>query len=340
MNDFTSDNAAGVHPAILQAVADATPAQVSGYDADSWSTRLDDAFSRLFGTRCHAFAVPSGTAANALSLASAVPAFNGVWCEAGAHIEMDEAGAVPFFTGGAALLTVPGEKGKLTPAHLDAAAARRRVDVHQVQPAALSLTQATECGTVYTADEIYALSDWARKGNLVVHMDGARFANAVASLGCHPADISWKAGVDILSFGCIKNGGMSAEAIIVFRPDLALSLPVRRKRAGMMPSKGRFAAAQLLAMAEGHFWLENARAANAGARKLAAAAGSRLLYPVEANMLFIHATPAERAHLRAQGFHFYDAEAAGPDSARLVVRWDQTPAAIDALAAALVRLGG
>lgn len=340
MNDFTSDNAAGVHPAIVQAIADATPAQVAGYDADPWSTRLDDAFSHLFGTRCHAFAVPTGTAANALSLASAVQPFNGVWCEAGAHIEVDEAGAVPFFTGGATLLTVPGNSGKLTPALLDAAAARRRADVHQVQPAALSITQATECGTIYTADEIYTLSDWAEKRNLVVHMDGARFANAVAALGCHPADISWKAGVDILSFGCIKNGGMSAEAIVVFRPDLAFSLPVRRKRAGMMPSKGRFAAAQLLAMAQGHFWLENARTANAGARTLAAAAGGRLLHPVEVNMLFIRATPAERAHLRAQGFTFHDWEQDGPDAARLVVRWDQSPAAIDALAAALASLGG
>ena len=339
MRDFASDNAAGVHPAVLQAVIDAAPAQAVGYDGDPWSKRLDEVFSHLFGTRCHAFAVPSGTAANALSLAAAVQPFNGVWCEASAHIEVDEAGAIPFFTGGASLMLVKGQQGKLTPALLDKAAATRRADVHQVQPAALSLTQATECGTIYRPDELHALSHWAKARNLVVHMDGARFANAVASLGCHPADVSWKAGVDILSFGCIKNGGMSAEAIVVFRPDLALTIPVRRKRAGMMPSKGRQAAAQLLAMTRDHLWLENARAANAGAQRLAAAAGERLLYPVEANALFIRVTPAERELLRAQGFVFHDWELEGPDAARLVVRWDQPAESIEALAAALAHLG-
>ncbi len=339
MSDFTSDNAAGVHPTVVEAVTGAIAAQATAYDSDPWSTRLDDAFSRLFGKRCHAFAVPSGTAANALSLASAVLPFNGVWCEASAHIEMDEAGAVPFFSGGASLLPVKGDQGKLTSALLDEATARRRGDVHQVQPAAISVTQATELGTLYTPDELYNLSRWAEARNLVMHMDGARFANAVAALGCHPADISWKAGIDILSFGCIKNGGMSSEAVVVFRPDLALTLPVRRKRAGMMPSKGRFAAAQLLAMVENHFWLDNARAANAGAQRLAAVAGNRLLYPVQANILFVRLSPAERAHLRTQGFSFYDAEAEGPDAARLVVRWDQSTDAIDAMARALASLG-
>ena len=333
--DFLSDNAAGVHPAVLAAISAAAPAQSAGYDADAWSTRLDAAFSALFDTPTRAFAVPSGTAANALALAAAVPPFAGVWCHASAHIEVDEAGAVPFFTGGASLILVDAPHGKLTVEALDAAASRRRGDVHQVQPAALSLTQATESGTVYTPDEVAALAAWAHARNLAVHMDGARFANAVAHLGCHPADIASRAGVDLLSFGCIKNGGLSAEALLIFNPKLAQTLPVRRKRAGMMPSKGRFAAAQLLAMIENGVWLHNACAANAGAKTLAHAADTRLLHPVEANELFVRLTPAEREALRSQGFHFYDWEQDGPNAARLVVRWDQSPEAIAALATAL-----
>jgi threonine aldolase len=336
--DFTSDNAAGVHPAVLKAVAAAAGPEPAGYDSDRWSTRLDAAFSELFGTPTRAFAVPTGTAANALGLAACVPPYGGVWCHAEAHVDVDEAGAVGFYTGGATLLLVPSPAGKLSVEALDAAAARRRGDVHQVQPAALSLTQATECGTVYTPAEVAALAGWARARNLAVHMDGARFANAVAHLGCSPADVTWKAGVDILSFGCIKNGGMAAEALLVFRPELADSLPVRRKRAGLMPSKGRFAAAQLLAMVEDGVWLANAAAANAGAASLAEAAAGRLLYPRQANEVFLRLTAAERAALREKGFSFYDWELAGPDAARFVVRWDQSAEAVALLCAAIARL--
>ncbi len=337
--DFTSDNSAGVHPAILDAVVAAARPQPAGYDSDSWSARLDPAFSGLFGAPVRVFAVPSGTAANGLGLAACVPSFGAVLCHGDAHVEVDEAGAVPFFTGGASLMHVAGAHGKLSVDTLTAAAARRRGDVHQVQPAAISLTQATESGTVYTPDEIAAIGSWAKARNLAVHMDGARFANAVAHLGCAPADVTWKAGVDILSFGCIKNGGMSAEAIVVFNPALAATLPVRRKRAGMMPSKGRFAAAQLLAMIEGGIWLENARDANAGARRIALAAPARLLHPVEANEVFLRLTAAEREALRALGFTFYDWELDGPEAARFVVRWDQDAAAIDSLSSALAKLG-
>ncbi len=337
--DFHSDNAAGVHPAILDAVRAACGPEPSGYDADRWSSRLDGAFSDLFGTAVRVFAVPSGTSANALGLAACVPPYGGVWCHADAHIEVDEAGAVPFYSGGASLMLVPAPNGKLTVEALSEAASKRRGDVHQVQPAALSLTQATEWGTVYSPAEVAALSDWAKSRKLAVQMDGARFANAVATLGCHPGDITWRAGVDVLSFGCIKNGGMSSEAIILFRPEWADALAIRRKRAGLMPSKGRFAAAQLLAMIENGRWLENARASNAGAQRLAEAATDRLLVPVEANELFLRITPAEREVLRAQGFGFYDWEVSGPDAARFVVRWDQSPEAIDALASALTALG-
>ncbi len=337
--DFHSDNAAGVHPALLDAVRAAGGAEPSGYDADRWSRRLDGAFSDLFGTPVRVFAVPSGTSANALGLATCLPPYGGVWCHADAHIEVDEAGAVPFYSGGASLMLVAAPNGKLTVDALSEAASKRRGDVHQVQPAALSLTQATEWGTVYSPAEVAALSDWAKSRKLAVQMDGARFANAVATLGCHPGDVTWRAGVDLLSFGCIKNGGMSSEAIILFRPAWADALAIRRKRAGLMPSKGRFAAAQLLAMIENDRWLENARASNAGAQRLAEVARDRLLVPVEANELFLRITPAEREILRAQGFGFYDWEVSGPDAARFVVRWDQSPEAIDALASALTALG-
>lgn len=336
--DFLSDNAAGVHPEVLRAVAEARAACPAAYDGDPWSARLDAAFSDLFETPVRVFAVPSGTAANALALAAMVPPWGGILAHAEAHVEVDEAGAVPFFTGGACHLLVPGAAGKLTVEGLEAALARRRGDVHQVQPAALTLTNATECGTVYAPAEVAALAAFARARGLRVHMDGARFANAVARLGCTPADLSWRAGVDLLSFGCIKNGGMTAEAILCFDPELAETLPVRRKRAGMMPSKGRFAAAQLLAMIEGGLWLANAARANALADRLAAAARTRLIWPVEANSLFLRLAPAEKAGLRAEGFAFYDWELAGPDAARLVVRWDQDEAAVDRLAARLAEL--
>jgi threonine aldolase len=337
--DFGSDNSAGVHPRILAAVSAVAGPESVAYDGDQMSQRLDAAFSALFETEVRVFALPSGTAANALALAAAVPPWGGIFAHSEAHIEVDEAGAVPFFTGGASHILVAGAAGKLTVEALEAAANRRRGDVHQVQPAALSLTQATEAGTVYAPSEVAVLAEWARARGLAVHMDGARFANAVAHLGCAPADVSWRAGVDILSFGCIKNGGMSAEALVVFRRELAETIPVRRKRAGMMPSKGRFAAAQLLAHIEGGLWLEIAMGANAGARRLASAAGGRLLYPCEANEVFVHLSSSQREALRAEGFGFYDWELGGPDVARFVVRWDQDEAAIDLLATRLSRLG-
>jgi threonine aldolase len=210
--------------------------------------------------------------------------------------------------------------------------------VHQVQARALSLTQATECGTVYRPDELAALGDHAKRQGWRVHLDGARFANALARLQCHPGDISWRAGVDVLSFGTIKNGGMTAEAIVVFDPALADDLRFRRKRAGQMPSKGRFAAAQLLAMVETGAVLRNATAANAGAARLAAAAPARLLHPVEANELFVNLGDGGAAKLRAQGFGFYDWGAAGSNEARFVVAWDTPAADIAALAAALSAL--
>jgi threonine aldolase len=209
-------------------------------------------------------------------------------------------------------------------------------DVHQTPIAALSITNATEYGLVYTPDETAALGELCRSRGLGFHVDGARFANAVASLGCEPADLSWRAGVDALSFGFVKNGGLSAEALLFFRPGLREETLYRRKRAGHLLSKGRFLAAQILAMLEDGLWLSNARAANDGAARLARAAGERLILPVQVNEAFLRMTPAEAAHLRSAGFDFYDW---GPGEARLVMSWDSDPAAIDALAEAIRRLG-
>ncbi len=332
---FLSDNAAGVCPEVLAAVAAASGPASAGYDGDDWSMRLDAAFGAVFERDCVVLAVATGTAANALALAALVPPFGAVVCHEEAHIHVDECGAPEFYTGGAKLLLAPGASGKLTPAGIEAALAGHRGDVHQVQVRALSLTQATEAGTVYAPAELAALGDLARRRGWRVHLDGARFANAVARLGCGPADISWRAGVDILSFGCVKNGGLSAEALVIFDTTLADDLRYRRKRAGQLQSKGRMQAAQLLAMVTDGVWLRNAARANAGAARLAEAAGGRLLYPVEANEVFVQLRPGEPAALRQQGFGFYDWGAAGSDEARFVVAWDTPDAAIAALAATL-----
>lgn len=334
---FLSDNAATPCPEVLAALATAAPAQAAGYDGDDWSRRLDGLFGAIFGRECVVLPVATGTAANALALACMVPPWGAVACHTEAHIQVDECGAPEFFTGGAKLLLCPGAHGKLTPDGIDAALASHRGDVHQVQLATLSITQATESGTVYTPAEVAALVAHARQRDWRVHMDGARFANAVAHLGCSPADLV--AGVDALSFGCIKNGGLSAEAIVLFDVALADQLRWRRKRAGQMPSKGRFNAAQIIAMVEDGVWLRNAAAANAGAARLAHAAAPRLLHPVEANELFVQLAPGEPERLREQGFHFYDWGDAGSNEARFVVSWDTPAAAIDRLAAALAQHG-
>lgn len=331
--NFMSDNAAAPCPEVLAAITAAAPAQNAGYDADDWSRRLDGLFTDLFGRECMALPVSTGTAANALALACLAPPWGAVACHNEAHVHVDECGAPEFFTGGAKLMLCPGAHGKLTPAGLDAALASHRGDVHQVQLAALSITQATECGTIYAPAEVAALTAHAAARGWRVHMDGARFANAVASLGCAPGAVV--AGVDALSFGCIKNGGLSAEALVLFDLALADQLRWRRKRAGQMPSKGRFNAAQIIAMVENDVWLRNARAANAGAQALAAAAKDRLLHPVEANEVFVQLEPGEPQRLREQGFLFYDWGDAGSNEARLVVSWDTPPAHVEALARAL-----
>jgi len=331
---FFSDNAAPAHPKVLEAIAEANRLDTA-YDGDAWSARLDGAFSELFGTDVRAFWVTTGTAANCLALAALCPPYRAILCHKDAHIEVDEAGAPGFFTGGAKLIHLEGEGAKVTPDAISAACGRIRDDVHQVQPAAISITNATEYGLVYRAAEVAAIGRLAKERGLALHMDGARLANALVSTGESLADMTWRAGVAALSFGFIKNGGLNAEALILFRTDLADEIAVRRKRAGHLLSKGRYLAAQLLAMLDGDLWLENARAANGSAQALAKAAPDRLVYPVEANELFLKVTDEEAKRLRGLGFDFYDW---GPGEIRLVTSWDQQGEALDRLASALAAL--
>lgn len=329
---FLSDNAAAVHPKVWDAMRAADEPD-SPYDGDALSRRLDEAFSVLFGRDCAAIWAATGTAANCLALATLVQPHGGVVCHREAHIEMDEGGAPGFYLHGAKLMLAEGEAAKLTPETIRAVIDPIRDDVHQVQPHAISVTQASEYGCCYRPDELAAIGALAKERGLGLHVDGARFGNAVAFLGCSPAEAVGPA--DVLSFGCIKNGAMSAEAIVFFDPAAADLARYRRKRAGHLQSKGRFLAAQLLAMLEGDLWLDNARAANAAAREIASACDERLMHPVEANELFVRLTPAEREALRAQGFAFYDW---GADAARFVTAWNSDPAAAAALARAIAGL--
>ena len=331
---FFSDNAAAACPQVIDALSRANRLDTA-YDGDEWSQALDGAFSDLFGRPVRALWVTTGTAANCLGLAALCPPHGAVLTHELSHIEQDEAGAPGFFTHGAKLTLLPGEGAKVSPDAVEAACARVRDDVHQVQPAALSITNATEYGLCYRPDEVAALGEVAKRRKLGVHMDGARFANAVAFTGADPADLTWRAGVDVLSFGFVKNGGMNAEALIFFDPAQAEVVPRLRKRAGHLLSKGRYLAAQLLAMLDGDLWLANARAANAAAATLAKAAGDRLVYPVEANELFVRMTAAEAAAIRAHGYDFYDW---APGEVRLVTSWDQDMDAVSKLAAAISAL--
>ncbi len=329
---FFSDNAAPACPQVLEALAAANRMDTA-YDGDSWSKRLNGALSAVFERDVEALWVSTGTAANSLALAALCPPHGSIVCHRDAHIQNDECGAPEFYTGGAKLLLGEGEGAKLTPGIVAGLLATVRKDVHQVQPAALSITNATEYGRVYTPAETAALGDLCAGSGLGFHVDGARFANAVASLDCAPAALTWRAGVDALSFGFVKNGGLSAECLVFFDPELAAATHYRRKRAGHLLSKGRYLAAQILALLDDGLWLANARAANDAAARLAQAAGAeRLVLPAEANEVFVRVSADEAAALRAQGFDFYDW---GPGEARFVTSWDSDPAHVGALAAAI-----
>ena len=329
---FISDNAAPACPAVMRSLGEANRVDIA-YDGDAWSQRLDAAFSVLFETEVAVLWVATGTAANCLALNAMCPPTGGVICHRDAHIEVDEGGAPGFYTHGAKLMLLEGEGAKISPAAIAALCDRIGPDIHQVQPAVISITNATEYGLTYRAAEVVAIGAEARHRGLGLHMDGARIANAVAFAGESLAEVTWRAGVAALSFGFVKNGGMNAEALVFFDPALAEGARRMRKRAGHLQSKGRFLAAQLLAMIEGDLWLANARSANVAATVLAEAAGyDRLIYPVEANELFLRMTTVEAAALREQGFDFYDWRAG---EVRLVTSWDQDRGAVERLAAAI-----
>jgi threonine aldolase len=336
--NFRSDNTAPAAPEMLAALARVNEGAALGYGEDAWSKELEQKFSALFERDVRIFTVASGTAANSIALASAVPPWGSIICHREAHIECDECGAPEFYSGGAKLVLIDGDAAKITPAALQEGIARNARGIHSVKPAAVSISQATERGAVYTPVEIAALGAIARGAGLAFHMDGARFANAVAALGCAPADISWRGGVDLLSFGATKNGALAAEVIVCFNLDYAEEIARRRKRGGHLFCKGRYIAAQLLAYLEDDLWLNLAGRANALAQRLAEAAAPYLSVPVETNQLFIKPGPDALARLRAAGAEFYDWGAEGAGEARLVVSWNQDEAEVEAMRGLLASL--
>ena len=308
--NFTSDNAYGASAEILAALVAANDGTVPSYGGDAITARLTARFCEIFEREVAVFPVVSGTAANALALATLCPPYGAVLCHQESHIALDECAAPEFFTGGARLFGLPAADGKISPRPLEAAIALAdELGVHHMKPAAVSLTQATEWGTVYGLRELSALTAVAKQHGLKVHMDGARFANALVHLGCSPAEATWKSGVDVLSLGATKNGALCAEAVVFFNPALAEEFERRRKRAGHLWSKLRFLSAQLLAYFQDGLWLNNARQANAMASYLAQGlqqvGGARLLQAVQANEIFAALPETLVASLEKAGFQFY-----------------------------------
>jgi len=307
---FTSDNCTPVSEPILAALNAANAGMAPSYGLDEYSTRLEHLACELFETELKIFPVATGTAANALALSQITPPYGAIYCHEAAHVMVDEAGAPEFFSGGAKLIAFPSIDGKITPAQLDGAVAyAREMGVHHVTPGAVSLSQTTEWGAVYSQTEVAALCDAAHQHHLAVHMDGARFANALARLECSPANATWRRGVDVMSLGATKNGALCADAVIFFNSALAHDFEQRRKRAGHLWSKTRFLGAQLLAYFKDGLWLANARHANAMAaaleRGLAPIRGVSLLHPPEANELFVILPEQWVKALETEEFHFY-----------------------------------
>jgi threonine aldolase len=341
---FGSDNVSGIAPEILEAIAAANRGGVDSYGGDVLSTGLTERFSKLFETPVSVLPVGTGTIANCLSLALATPPWGAVFCSEQAHIVVDEANGPEFFTGGAKLTTIPTADGRLAVDDVRrAATAFDPEDVHHPRRAVLSITQSTETGTLYNLDTVRALGALARELGLAFHMDGARFANAVAALRCSPAELTWKAGVDVLSFGATKNGALGVEAVIIFDPALAESFAFRRKRAGHLFSKMRLLSAQMATYLENDLWLRNARHANAMAAELhkglAQINSVRFPFSADANMLFPELPAGMADALHADGFQFYDNRWA-PGIVRLVTAFNTDENDVEALIAAARRHAG
>jgi threonine aldolase len=336
---FASDNYAGICPEALAALTAANAGHAPAYGEDEWTRCVSDRLRALFETDCDVYFAFNGTAANSLALASLCQSYHSVICHELAHVDTDECGGPEFFSNGSKLLPARGEGGKLTPAAVQEVISRRS-DIHYPKPRVVTLTQASEVGTVYRPDEIAAVADLAHTQGLRVHMDGARFANAVASLGAAPADITWRAGVDVLCFGGTKMGLPVGEAVVFFDRRLSEDFAWRCKQAGQLASKMRFLSAPWLGMLEGDAWLCHARHANAMAQRLAGGLatipGARLLFPVEANGVFVELPVAVQDGLRARGWRFYTFIGAG--GARFMCAWDTSPERVDALLADLREL--
>ncbi|MBI1774290.1 MAG: low specificity L-threonine aldolase [Proteobacteria bacterium] len=337
-----SDNVSGIAPEIMAALVEANKGQAQPYGADALTTRAKAALAELFEHEVWVFPVSTGTAANALATSVLTPPYGAVYASTTAHIDVAECGATEFFTGGAKIVLVPSERGRMQPDGLTEALAKAGKGLaHRVQPAGLSLTQATERGTVYSLDEIGRLTEIAKRHGLKIHMDGARFANAVARLKVKPAEATWRLGVDVLSFGLTKNGALGVDAVICFRQDMAEEMRYRQRRAGQVYSKMRYASAQLLAYVNNGLWLKNAAHANAmGARLgngLAAVPGVGLEEPVEINQVFLSMPEAVIAGMEAAGIGL---GRRGGSQVRMVAAWSSSEAEIDgAIAAARAAAG-
>jgi threonine aldolase len=337
--NFASDNWAGAHPDILAAIVRANDGAAPSYGGDELTKRVERKFSEIFEREVAVFFVATGGAANSLALAQITPSWGMILCHQESHIQMDECGAPEFFTGGAKLLPLAGDAAKLTP-DIVTAGLRGFPDrpPHGMPAKALSITEATECGAVYSVSEVGALCDVAHGAGLKVHVDGARFANAVAALGCSPADLTWKAGVDVLSFGGTKNGCMIAEAVVFFDAPAAEDFIFRRKRAAQLFSKMRFVSAQFDAYFENGLWLKMAGHANAMARRLSdglsKSDGCRIWYPTDANEVFVSFPDGLAERLRANGAAFYPwvtpGDPANGAMQRLICSWATREADVDA----------
>ena len=308
--NFRSDNESPVAPQIFAALQSANTGHAYAYGEDGITSGMKERFRETFETDLEVLPVATGTAANSLSIAQLAPAYGAVFCHHEAHLHADECGGPEFYSGGAKVIPLSGELAKICPRTLQAAVAKmEEMGVHESQPSAVSISQATELGTVYKPDEILEISRIARGGGLGLHMDGARLANAVQRLGCTPAELTWKSGVDILSFGATKNGAMAAEAVVVFNHNRAAGLARRRKRAGHLFSKMRFISVQLEAYLKDDLWLQLADRANRAADALSAGfrrlAGVEVLYPVEANEVFVRMPPGLADGLKEAGYEFH-----------------------------------
>jgi threonine aldolase len=340
MQHFASDNYAGICPEALNYLIECNNSgHESGYGDDTWTQKVCDRIRNLFETDCEVFFVFNGTAANSLALAAMCQSYQSVICHELAHIETDECGGPEFFSNGSKLLVAKGENGKLTPDAIEAIVTRRS-DIHFPKPKAVSLTQATEVGTIYTVEEVRAIAAIAKRRNLTVHMDGARFANAVAALGVHPSEITWRAGVDVLCFGGTKNGLPVGEAVVFFNRKLAEDFAYRVKQAGQLASKMRFISSPWLGLLENDVWLRNARHANSMAQLLRQRVedipGVSLMFEPQANAVFANLPVAAANVMRQRGWKFYDFIGAG--GCRLMCAWDTTPETVEKFASELREL--